>query len=71
MVRRDARVEEAIRLACLYELQILDAAAEEPFDRLTRFAAETTGLPVACINPRCRAGLAQVDGRHGPDRFEA
>ena len=46
MVRPNVRVEEATRLACLHRLRILDAA-EEPFDRLTRLAAEATGLPVA------------------------
>ena len=42
-------MDEATRLAGLHVLRILDTAAEEPFDRLTRLAAGATGMPVACI----------------------
>lgn len=38
------------RLARLHRLDILDSPAEESFDRLTRFAAQMLGAPVALVS---------------------
>jgi signal transduction histidine kinase/CheY-like chemotaxis protein len=43
-------LNEPIRLKALHELYILDTPPEERFDRLTRIARKTFGVPMAFIN---------------------
>src|SRR6476661_3209674 len=42
-------VDEAARLADLYQLDVLDTSAEERFDRITRTTARLFDVPVAAI----------------------
>ncbi len=41
--------DEAVRLATLCELRLLDTPREERFDRITRLAAHTLGVPIALL----------------------
>lgn len=43
-------IQAADRLAALHGLQILDSAAEEAFDRLTRLAIRITDAPIALVS---------------------
>ena len=43
-------VEESRRLQALHQLEILDTAPEERFDRITRLAARFFGVPIALIS---------------------
>ena len=50
MLKPEIPHDEARRLAALYQLKILDSAAEERFDRLTRLAKHISGAPIALIS---------------------
>lgn len=56
--------DETNRLASLYSLNILDTAQEERFDRLTRLATLTFGVPVASLNfiDRDRLWVKSIQG---------
>lgn len=56
--------DETNRLASLYSLNILDTAHEERFDRLTRLATLTFGVPIASLNfiDRERLWVKSVQG---------
>ncbi len=42
--------DESQRLRALHELNLLDSEAEERFDRLTRLARQTFGVPIALVS---------------------
>src|SRR3954468_6607119 len=42
--------DEAARLRQLHDLQLLDTAPEERFDRVVRFAAEQLDMPIALVS---------------------
>ena len=50
MKQPDIPDNEAQRLAALQSLNILDSAAEERFDRITRLAQKTFEVPIALIS---------------------
>ncbi len=47
---RPVSSDETVRLEALYRLHILDTPPEERFDRLTRLAARTLGMPIALVS---------------------
>jgi len=50
MKRPDTPLNEAKRLAALHALEVLDTHSEERFDRLTRFARQRFGVPIALVS---------------------
>ncbi|WP_058533803.1 sensor domain-containing diguanylate cyclase [Legionella saoudiensis] len=50
MIAPEIPENEAMRLATLYKLQILDTEREERFDRLTRIACKLFDVPIAVIS---------------------
>ncbi|POR41082.1 EAL domain-containing protein [Methylobacterium sp. V23] len=46
----EAQQDEAVRLAALQELRLLDTPASESFDRITRMASQLFGLPGAAVS---------------------
>ncbi|WP_058533833.1 hypothetical protein [Legionella saoudiensis] len=50
MIAPEIPENEAMRLATLYKLQILDTEPEERFGRLTRIACKLFGVPIAVIS---------------------
>ncbi|MCA1248145.1 EAL domain-containing protein [Massilia sp. MS-15] len=46
----DPSVREMTRLDALHQLQLLDTAPSEAFDRITRMAAQLFGLPIAAVS---------------------
>src|SRR5438477_2688 len=53
------------RLDAVLRTGLLDTAAEESFDRLTRLAAKLTGVPATFISERC---WRRRQSRRGPRR---
>ena len=47
---RDAQSGDGARIAALHDLGLLDAAAEEDFDRYTRLATDLLGVPVSLVS---------------------
>ncbi|CAK0772798.1 putative Histidine kinase [Azospirillaceae bacterium] len=50
MIELEIPENEDQRLGDLYEYQILDSAAEESFDRITRIASELLSIPIAIVS---------------------
>ncbi|MBD2104888.1 response regulator [Leptolyngbya sp. FACHB-261] len=50
MIKPPLPLNETERLATLHQLQILDTAPEERFDRITRMARNLFGVPIALIS---------------------
>ena len=50
MIKPDVPVNESLRLSNLRSLDILDTAAEERFDRLTRLAKRLFNVPIALVS---------------------
>ncbi|QOY94249.1 EAL domain-containing protein [Massilia sp. UMI-21] len=46
----DLSIQEASRLDALRQLDLLDTAPSEAFDRITRMAAQLLGLPIAAVS---------------------
>ncbi len=50
MIEAMSKLAEAARLDALYQLDLLDTAPSEAFDRITRMAAQVFGLPIAAVS---------------------